>query len=361
MDKNWINAIGLMSGTSLDGLDIVHCAFKYEDSAWSWKIIEAATIAYDADLENKLASINEADGAKLTALDLSFGSWMGEQVNKFLTDKKVQPDLIASHGHTVFHQPGAKLTLQIGNINALYATTGIASIGNFRILDVLKGGQGAPLVPVGDQELFGHVDFCLNLGGISNISYADHAGLRRAFDISICNIGLNILANELNLAYDAGGEIAAKGKLDQDLFDQLNAVPYYKQPIPKSLGKEDLDESVLQILNNSKIPVENKMTTLNRHIAIQISSAIKLIKPKGNVMITGGGAFNQTLINNLQQCLGSQYAIIDVDKQLINYKEALIFAFLGLLRSRNAVNVLSTVTGADSDSVAGDVAGRLRF
>lgn len=348
--------IGLMSGTSGDGLDIAHCEFQ-KSTQWSYKIVKAITVPFPEKLGQLLQSSHTLHGEKLALLDVEFGDWMGRRVREFALKNKFQVDAVASHGHTVFHQPAHKLTLQIGNGWAMHRASKLKIINDFRMLDVQLGGQGAPLVPIGDQYLFGDMDFCINLGGIANLS-TDSVGIRIAFDICPFNLLLNHFAQKKGLPYDDGGRLAQSGKLISPLLDKLNHLPFYEIEGFKSLGREDL-AIYFEIFDLfPDYSEEDFLHTLIHHYVFQINKSMKSQSGKvSKVLITGGGAFNTFFIENLSKSLGDNFEIMKADKTVINFKEALIFAFLGALRLRNEINVLSSVTGAEYDSVSGTIFG----
>jgi anhydro-N-acetylmuramic acid kinase len=350
--------IGLMSGTSLDGLDIAYCEFKKKDKSWSYKIVEAKTINYSETKKQSFINLMTSSGEELILAHNDYGFFLGKEVKKFISSKKLKPSLIASHGHTLFHQPERKFTLQIGNGAAIYAETKIPVVSDFRSVDVALGGQGAPLVPIGDELLFGDYDFCLNLGGISNISF-QQKGKRIAFDISPVNIILNDLARVKGFPFDRNGKMARSGNLNEELLSKLNSVQYYKIPSPKSLGKEWIDKTIFPIIQSTSSSVEDKLRTCTDHIAYQIAETVKgnLKKKNGSLLVTGGGAFNTYLIDKLSEYLKGKCNVIVPDKNTVMFKEALIFAFLGVLRMRNEVNCLKTVTGAEMNNIGGAVYG----
>ncbi|MCB2219389.1 MAG: anhydro-N-acetylmuramic acid kinase [Bacteroidetes bacterium] len=342
-------AIGIMSGTSMDGVDLACCRFWLKKERWYFTIDAAQTIPYSTEWVKLLNHLFHEDGNKLTKTDYEFGLYLGHLVKQFMHEHNLKPDFIASHGHTIFHQPDQGYTLQIGNGNSIAAVTDLPIIYDFRSLDVALGGQGAPLVPIGDQLLFPSFDFCLNLGGFANISF-ELNGKRQAYDICPVNIVLNHLSQQIGLNFDPQGENAAKGQINQKMLDQLNGLDYYQKPFPKSLGREWVEDKVHPILNNSYIPVENKLATFSKHVAHQIGKAL-LKKPKGRLMVTGGGALNSFLVNLLKE--HTELEVHIPDEELIHYKEAMIFAFLGTLRWTNKINCLSSVTGASRDSSSG--------
>jgi anhydro-N-acetylmuramic acid kinase len=298
-----------------------------------------------------------ASGSELVVTDHLYGRYLGELVRDFIRDQDLHPDFVASHGHTIFHEPDQHLTLQIGHGAYLAAAAGLPVVCDFRTLDIALGGQGAPLVPIGDRLLFSGYDLCLNLGGIANISFETSQG-RLAYDIGACNMLLNTLANQKGLEYDANGDLARQGSLSAELLAQLNQPPFFQAPYPKSLGKEWVDKNSLATLLAADLPVEDKLHTACRHIAYQIGRAVRQAGKPGSrqkMLITGGGALNQFLVELIRQEVGPAVDVVVPDSQLINFKEALIFAFLGVLRWHQAPNSLQSVTGAQYDNIGGAI------
>ena len=336
-----------MSGSSLDGLDLAVCSFFLKQEKWTWEILAAETIAYPDHWTRKLLAAPGLSGMDLQFLHHEYGQFMAAETGSFLASNGLDVDLIATHGHTIFHQPESSFTFQIGDPQVIATLTGTRTIGDFRKLDVLLGGQGAPLVPVGDEYLFGHYGCCLNLGGIANISYR-HNGKRLARDICPVNLILNHLSRELEMPYDKDGEAGKSGKICEPLLEKLNAMPYYQKEGPASLGREWLESDFLPCLQGFKIPVTDALRTLYEHIAIQLS---RFLIKDADVLITGGGTYNQFLLSLIRKY--SKSRIIIPQSQLIDFKEALIFAFLGLLRERNEINCFASVTGAAKDSCCG--------
>lgn len=348
--------LGVMSGTSLDGLDLAYCEFV-KDKTWTYKILASATISYSDRRENILKNGISLTSEELVALDAKFGKYIGEEVKKFCVEHNIQPDLISSHGHTIFHQPQRGFTLQIGSGAHIYAETGIPVVCDFRKQDVALGGQGAPLVPVGDKLLFGEYDACLNLGGFANIS-AQIDKKRIAWDICAVNTVLNLFARELGLKYDEFGVLARSGKRFEPLYNDLLDIPFYQELPPRSLGVEWVKETLLPILNRYLIPVEDKLHTYVLHIANHIGMTIGKAQAS-KVLVTGGGTYHQFLMEKIKE--HSDAMIIIPDDATIQFKEALIFAFLGVLRVRNENNVLKSVTGASMDHCSGVVYGNLNI
>jgi anhydro-N-acetylmuramic acid kinase len=344
---NKYKVIGMMSGTSLDGLDISAVDFFYSDEGWSFKIVEAETIGYTENWETRLRNSTELSGEKLIQLHTEYGRFLGEKINQFIKETGFIPEIIASHGHTVFHQPENHFTFQVGSGADIAAETGITTIADFRTGDVALGGQGAPLVPVGDRLLFSEFESCLNLGGFANISYEKN-NTRLAFDICPVNFVLNFLAQKEGLQFDKNGELGKKGSINEELLNRLNNLSFYKQKPPKSLGKEWMDKHFFPIVETSNLSVRDTLRTAYEHIALQISEASP---ENGKMLVTGGGAFNTFLIDRIKK--HSQAEVVIPEKIIVDYKEALIFAFLGLLKMLGEINCYSSVTGAKRDSSSG--------
>jgi anhydro-N-acetylmuramic acid kinase len=350
MFKETYRIIGVMSGTSLDGIDLAYITFTIKNGKWSYEIIENETISYSLDWLNKLKVAVRFSKEDLINLDEEYTQLLGNVILDFIQKKDIQNiDAVCSHGHTILHQPQNGFTLQIGNLPEIATLINQKVVCNFRVQDVRLGGQGAPLVPIGDRILFSEYDYCLNLGGFSNISFEQN-NQRIAFDISPVNTVLNFYANKLNLDYDDRGKISKSGKVNSDLLKDLNDLDYYKKTFPKSLGIEFVKEIVLPLIEDHSISIEDKMHTFTEHIAVQ--TAFILSNKKGELLITGGGAYNDFLIERMQFHLPNIEIIIP-DAKTLEYKEALIFGLLGVLKLRNEINVLSSVTGAKNDHSSG--------
>jgi anhydro-N-acetylmuramic acid kinase len=348
-----------MSGTSMDGLDIAHVTLEeLQEGKWDYTINNATTVPYEEKWRLRLSKLRHQNSLIFYKTDRYYGQWIGEQVKAFIDENQLEADLIASHGHTVFHQPDNNLSVQVGDGNSIYAYTGIPVVTNFRALDVVLGGEGAPLVGIADHYLFGEFDMCLNLGGFANIS-ANINGARLAYDVAPCNIILNRIAREFGSEYDKDGEIADRGMIDYDLLSDLNNIEYYSYAPPKSLGREWISANFWGNVRNSVAKKEDKMKTLVDHIAVQIGNNIEDLAQGDasgkRVFVTGGGALNQTLISHIKT--HTEAEIIVPDENMIQYKEALAFALLGILRVQNKTNVLKLATGATEDSVSGALYG----
>lgn len=346
--------IGLMSGTSLDGLDIAYCLFN--DSS-HFLLIAAETYSYPSAWQERLATLHRATAEEYALADVELGRFFAECVVHFRQKHPGQVNLIASHGHTVFHQPQRGFTTQIGDGNVIHAITGVPVACDFRRLDVALGGQGAPLVPIGDRLLFGDYDACINLGGIANISY-EIDGQRIAYDISPCNMALNHLARLQGMTYDPGGEMARSGEVLNPLLAHLETLDYYHVTPPKTLGKEWFINTFLPCLEAFETqPVNNLMRTVSEHIALRLADSIAQSGiDMERILITGGGANNQFLLELLKEKIG-QTEIVSIDQRIVDFKEAIIFALLGYLRVKGQVNALASVTGASHDSCGGALYG----
>lgn len=346
-NKSHFRITGVMSGTSMDGLDIAACEFIRAPEGWQYRIIAAETIGYPDDMSAQLDNSFNMDATGLIHLDRQYGDFIGNKVADFHQKQNFHPDLVSSHGHTVFHRPGEGYTLQVGHGANIAARCGLPVAFDFRSSDVAYGGEGAPLVPVGDHHLFGNFEYCLNLGGFTNISF-DQDGIRKAGDICPLNIVTNRIAQILGRPYDYNGDIGKRGQVIHELLDELNNLEFYSLPIPRSLGREYIEEVVWPLLMKYASTPQNLLRTWYEHAAMQIGL---FLKPGGKVLVTGGGAFNRYFIERLTAYSVPEIVIPDVN--LVNYKEALIFAFLGLLRLLNEPNCIGSVTGASKDATCG--------
>ena len=346
------SVLGIMSGSSLDGVDLAFCEFHLSpENTWQYKIIEASTVPYTEEWIKRLKELPSQSGQNLVEADINYGKYLGKLAKDFLKKHRYKTDFIASHGHTIFHQPDNSYTFQLGNGQALATESGITTICDFRTKDILLGGQGAPLVPVGDQLLFPEYDICLNLGGIANLSFLEK-GKRLAFDICPANQLLNMLSMQLGHLYDDGGRMARSGVINLEFLRQLNDNAYYNLRSPKSLSNEYVRQTFIPAISNFECSVNDKLRTCLEHIVWAIDRDTSEI-PKGTMIVTGGGAHNTFLIDRFKEI--SKHHIIIPQALLIDYKEALIFAFMGVLKRREENNCLASVTGAKEDCSSGMV------
>ena len=354
-----LKIVGLMSGTSLDGVDLALCDLWDKPDGIAYNVLAATTLPYPADWRERLSTLETATAYDYALANAELGHYLGRLVRKFLDDNGMTADAVASHGHTIFHQPHLGLTTQIGDGDTIAAECGLLVVSNFRTLDVALGGQGAPLVPIGDRMLFGQYDGCLNLGGIANISYDDTTTpepRRIAYDICPCNMLLNRLAMRLGLDYDPDGGNARAGKCDTMLLEALNRLPYYHEAPPKSLGKEWFMGNILPLVAEGD--TRDLLRTSVEHIAGEIAQVVNTQR-LSTLLVTGGGALNTFLIEHLREkCPKTEVTV--PDRTTVDYKEAIIFALLGYLRLTDRTNTLRSVTGARCDSIGGTISGKLQ-
>ena len=358
MSSGLLYGLGIMSGTSLDGIDICHVEFKKDDDGY-FKIINSKTFKYNTSWINKLSNIHLKNDLEITKTDLDYGMLISQKIMKFKNDNDISNlDFISSHGHTVRHKP-PEYSIQIGNGKIIRKLTNITTINNFRVQDIKLGGQGAPLVPIGDKYLFGNYDSCLNLGGIANISY-DYSRNTKAFDICGCNILLNKYSKIYDKEFDKSGTLSSKGQIIPELIENLDSITYNFIEGPKSLDKEKILKDNYKVIddylaNKSNIDLKKKgyniLATIVEHISKEISKVVNRQNNLKNILITGGGAKNIFLIDQIKRKL--KCSVIIPDEIIVDYKEALIFAFMGKLRIQNKINCLKSVTGAKMDHSSG--------
>lgn len=370
MSSKIYKAIGLMSGSSLDGVDIAFCSFEVQRSGVGerlivkdWQILEAETIPFSEKWKVRLSQLPDQNALIFAKTHTYLGHYLGAMLNDFIHRHQIEPHFIASHGHTIFHNPEERLTIQIGDGAAIAALTGFPVISNFRNQDIAINGEGAPVAPIVDKYLLAGHDFYLNLGGIANITSILPNKII-AFDICPANQLLNFLANQLGLEYDEGGQIAATGKIQEELLTIFNQADFYKKSYPKSLDNAWSKTAILNKLEQNSTAIPDQLCTLVEHIAYQISIAIQQIIKKENlqkknysILVTGGGAFNTFFIERLKancQSIGNVEIVLP-DSTIIQFKEAILMAWMGVLRIENIPNVMKTVTGADRDSINGAI------
>ncbi|MFA5419569.1 MAG: anhydro-N-acetylmuramic acid kinase [Bacteroidales bacterium] len=347
--KKAVYALGMMSGSSLDGIDLAFCRFYFKNNTWLYSIEIAETVEYTDFWRAKLMRATDLPSNELLRLDVEFGKFLGETAAHFIVKNQLKPDLVASHGHTLFHEPGFGYSFQLGRGAFIARQTATIVVSDFRNADIYFGGQGAPLVPVGDELLFGEYKACVNIGGIANLSYSGK-GVRKGYDICGANQLLNTLSTEIGLPYDAGGKLAASGIVDVDLFEKLNSDSYFIRPAPKSLSNQYVVENFVSVLADTQIPLSNRLAAAVSHISHQMAHALNQI-PVGRVLVTGGGAHNHFLFGSIQSL--TPHELVVPEDRLVDFKEAMVFAFMGVLRIQNQVNCLASVTGASCDSLGG--------
>lgn len=346
---NDYTVIGMMSGSSLDGLDLCLARFA-RSTGWSYHIKKTATVSIPDPLRERLSASHTMPAEALMVLDADYGCWIAEQINWFR--KKEENILLAGiHGHTVFHNPEKQISLQIGNGALISSRTGLPVVDSFRIRDIYEGGQGAPLVPVGEHYLFGDYDAWINLGGIANISVKRADGSVLAWDICPCNQVFNFLAQRAGRAYDDGGKLARAGSKSGEWIKKWEALPYMQQEPPKSMSNQWVRENFLGELPEN---TADALHSFSHFVSGQISMALhEHLSPGARVLFTGGGAYNDFLLELIRKKSDKDYHLVKPEPSIIEYKEALIFGFLGLLRFLGQENVFASATGARKNTVAG--------
>ncbi len=345
-----------MSGSSVDGLDIAYCIIEETGGKWSYTIEHSICVPFTPTLKASLVNATALQAQDLFVLDAAFGKWMGEKVNEFIEQNNLQHKvhLIGSHGHTVFHNPQAGISVQIGCGATLAAISGINVVNNLRMMDVALQGNGAPIIPIAEQLLLPNNKMFLNIGGICNISIAQQNNYI-AFDVCPANRVLNELAANLGQPYDDAGNFAKEGIVDAVILEKLNALDYYKKDFPKSLANEFGLQNILPLLNT--LEPKNALATMVSHIAIQVKNAINAVgvfQADATLLVTGGGAYNTFLINKINEQINPLDVMAIVpDDNTINFKEALGMALIAVLRWREENNVYSSVTGALRNSIGG--------
>ena len=360
MSSSLLYGLGIMSGTSLDGIDICYVEFKKEDDSY-FKIINSKTFKYNSIWLNKLSDVHLKNDLQIKKIDLEYGMLISQKIIEFKNDNNISNlDFISSHGHTVKHKP-PYYSIQIGNGKVIRDLTNVTTINDFRSQDIRLGGQGAPLVPIGDKYLFGNYDSCLNLGGIANISFGNSGNIK-AFDVCGCNILLNKYSKIYDREFDEFGQLSSRGRVIPELIESLDSISYNQIEGPKSLDKEKLLKDNYKVIdeylaNKSDIDLKrigyDVLATIVEHISNEIFSVVSKQNNLKNILITGGGAKNIFLIEQIKRKINC--SVIIPDEILVDYKEALIFAFMGKLRLQNKINCLKTVTGSKKDHSSGTI------
>jgi len=354
------HAIGLMSGSSLDGIDLALTTFEVETQpkgelrVLHWEIEKSKTIPYPAQWVSDLQKAPEMSGLELSLLHSKLGNYFGQVVLEFSKETDSPIDYISSHGHTVFHYPQKKMTLQIGDGAAIAALTGIDVFDNFRLQDIAAGGEGAPLAPIVDAYLFPEIKYTLNLGGIANINIKTANGYL-AYDLCGANQILNALSKEAGKEYDENGQIAAKGQIIPKLLRQANQWDYLRLAPPKSLDNRQVQNHTVRLFSSYPSPLEDRMFTAVHHIGYQIAASIHPhvgFVPE-QLLITGGGALNTFLVSVIKEYLSPNIEIIKAPDSLINFKECVLMGLLGLLNIYQLPTTLPSVTGAKWKTVGG--------
>ena len=349
MEKTEYRLVGVMSGTSLDGIDLVFTEIDFKNPL-QFKIIASKTYAYSTEWQKKLSSAIDLDAPELNKLDNEYTEFLAETISQFIAENNIDLiDAVCSHGHTIKHRPKQGITLQIGNLPKLAKRIGVPVVCDFRVQDVELGGQGAPLVPIGDRLLFSNYKYCINLGGFANVSQ-EKGATRIAYDICPVNTVMNYYTQKLGKSYDEDGVIARSGKVNETLLSELNDLNFYKKEAPKSLGIEWVNSNIFPLIDKFDLSIPDILKTFSVHVATQIAACLD-DNSDSNVLVTGGGAYNKFLIEQIKSKTSCE--LIIPDPEIVDFKEALIFALLGVLKLREEVNVLSSVTGAKMDHSSG--------
>lgn len=351
--------VGLMSGSSLDGLDLVCCRFDIQrvDSPadipiqiLDWQLEAAVCLPYPKEWVQRLKALPEANAREFVVANVEYGRFLGEQVRAFVEGLEHVPQAVVSHGHTIFHFPEQRCTVQLGDGAALAAACGLPVISDCRSTDVAMGGQGTPLAPLADRFLYPGYDAYLNLGGIANVSVPDAAGHWRAWDVGPANQILNKLAQEIGQEYDAGGELARSGLLHPGLLAQVAALPYFRQPAPKSLDNTWIAQNVWPLYRDFPASIEDKLHTACAQLVLQLKKDLGELGPRASLLLSGGGALNTYLTEQIRTVFP---ALVIPDADVVEYKEAVLMALVGLLRLEELPNCMHRVTGAAADTING--------
>lgn len=346
--------LGVMSGTSLDGIDIAEIQFHFKNT-WTYQLKRCETIPYPKHWIVKLQKAHQQSPNDLEALNIAYTTYLAKCITNFIDQYQIKNlDAVCSHGHTVLHEPQNQYTLQIGNLESLAKLIKQNVVCDYRVQDVQLGGQGAPLVPIGDALLFSEYDACLNLGGFANISFAKK-NTRIAFDNCPVNTVLNYYAQKLGRAFDHNGDFSRKGKLNYKLLKALNELDYYQKPAPKSLGIEWVKNTIIPLMESYNLTAEDYLHTFTNHVAYILINDIKknLKQKEPKILVTGGGGYNQYLMSLLNNNATIKFEL--PSPQVIEFKEALIFGLLGVLKLRSEINVLASVTGSIKNHSSGKV------
>lgn len=357
MKRYRYHIVGVMSGTSLDGIDLVHVEFNYQSNQerpWSFILKQCQTIPYSPQWVQTLKQAVDYSPEELEILNERYTVYLAGVIQDFILKHKLEALAgVCSHGHTILHRPDLGYTLQIGNLPILADLINQVVVCDFRTNDVALQGQGAPLVPIGDKLLFAQYQGCLNLGGFANISFLSKEGKMLAFDICAVNIVLNYLVSKIGLAYDNHGDLARKGVVNQELLSKFNSLNFYSDKGPKSLGLEYVKQNIYPVLDNSNLSLEDMLCTFVEHIAMQVAHVLQDNNIE-NLLVSGGGFYNTFLIERLV-FYAPNVVLSQVESNIVEFKEAIIFGLLGVLALRKEINVLSSVTGATRDHCSGKI------
>lgn len=351
-----VSIIGCMSGSSLDGLDMTLCQFQLHDGKADWSITAAETQSFPEDLRQALKTAPQLDGFTLQKLHADFGVFIGQSLRRWMERHHLKADYIASHGHTVFHDPAKHFTLQIGSGAHIAFHAGVDTITDFRSADIAAGGQGAPFAPVADKDLFPGYDGYINLGGIANISIVTPEGLRKGWDVGPCNQALNHLAEKAGRSFDPNGSMAASGKIIPSLLQTLVQSFPFEDGQPKGLSNAEVAQQWLKKLVAEEGDVKDALATTTEAIAIMMTDHVKRsITGSCRILVTGGGAHNTHLMERLAHHGGLEIEWVVPSRDIVDFKECLLMAWLGYLRVHHQPFGLPPFTGASTDTIGGAI------
>jgi anhydro-N-acetylmuramic acid kinase len=343
--------LGAMSGSSLDGLDLAICSFTDQSI---FTIHNSTTIELPLDLRTKLKNFSTLNAFQIADLDAYFALFSAHSIRDFTNNWIGGISLVVSHGHTLYHNPANAVSWQIGNGGIIAAVTGIDTLCDLRVQDVALGGQGAPLAALVDLNLFKDYTGLLNLGGIANITI-NQSNTVYSWDISPCNQVFNHLAQKEGKEFDKGGSIARSGKILMELIHKWQENTYFSQMPPKSMDNTWVKENYIKEIDKIDQPVKILMASFAEFVAIQLSKDLKSLDLNpGKILVTGGGAFNAHFISRLKVHLSPLNWVVEVaEESLINYKEAMLMAYMGHRYINKKTNTISTATGAEKDLISG--------
>lgn len=353
--------LGVMSGSSMDGLDLAFIRLNTEVGkpgllSASYELLHGATMPIPEELLNQLKYSSKLDALSLLTLDQDFGSWAGKAIDTAIKQTSFSPSLIGFHGHTVFHFPDRKVSFQLGHGAVLSAYTQLPVVTDFRSQDMALGGQGAPMVSIAEKWLWPDYSGFLNLGGICNITLKKTKEAYESADIWVCNQILNHLAREVGHSYDDRGLIAAKGLPIDELIEALLLAEWFEKKAPKSLDNSYLYEEVIPLFNKYRDystgdKLHSAVIVIAKAIANHVNAVYHSEAIQGGIMLTGGGALNDFLVEKIRAELTCDIFLPDLET--IQFKEAIMVAFAGWLRWRGLPNFIKEATGAKSDAIGG--------
>lgn len=380
--------VGLMSGTSLDGVDAALIKILDGKDGLQIELVKYLSVPYSRELKEQLGELCIPEMArinKISGMNMYLAEIFSEVTLKVVQQAGLTPSdilLVSSHGQTIFHQPvpinmeGRDIisTLQIGDISVLAERTGITTVGDFRTRDMAVGGSGAPLVPYADYMLFANENYgrvIVNIGGIANITVLSKGGTAAdviAYDTGPGNMIIDAFVSWATAGrefFDRNGKIARQGTVNERWLNKLLEHTYFEQNYPKSTGREmfgvHFARELWQEAESLFMSLEDRIATVTaltaKTIAKEILNHGKSAHIK-EVLISGGGRFNQTLFNRIQEYLSKEISVVGIEEYGMNAdaKEAVIFALLGYQCFKKRTNNLPTATGATKEVVMGKIA-----